>query len=168
MKTAQKPSQRGFTLIELLVSISIIAILATIGVVAFTGAQKGARDAKRKADVADIKKALYLYRSAAGTFCVKGAGLCTTAFSGSVSDAVAGWTGSGGATASLTSVAQYIKAGKVCDPSNSACTTSAGGYTGDYLVTITSDDQFTVQATLEGTPPTTLECAATSPRNFCI
>lgn len=48
----------GFTLVELLVVVSIIAILAVIGFVVFTGVQKNARDAKRKADIDAISKAL--------------------------------------------------------------------------------------------------------------
>ena len=52
---------RGFTLIELLVVISIIAILSAIGITVFSGVQKGARDAKRKADLNAIYTALEIY-----------------------------------------------------------------------------------------------------------
>lgn len=55
-KTSANP--QGFTLIELLVVISIIAILSVIGITVFSGVQKGARDAKRKADVQAIATAL--------------------------------------------------------------------------------------------------------------
>ena len=47
----------GFTLVELLIVISIIAILSVVGIVVFTNVQKGARDARRKADVESIAKA---------------------------------------------------------------------------------------------------------------
>lgn len=49
---------KGFTLLELMVAISIVAIMATIGLVVFSNAQKNARDAKRKQDIQSIAKAL--------------------------------------------------------------------------------------------------------------
>lgn len=51
-------SRSGFTLVELLVVVSIIAILSVIGLVIFTSTQKVARDARRRADIESISKAL--------------------------------------------------------------------------------------------------------------
>ena len=48
----------GFTLVELLVVISIIAVLASIGISVFRGATNKATDLKKKSDVASIAKAL--------------------------------------------------------------------------------------------------------------
>lgn len=48
-------SESGFTLIELLVVIGIIAILATIGAVNFSGARSKARDTKRTADIVQVR-----------------------------------------------------------------------------------------------------------------
>ena len=58
MKTKIKKfikSESGFTLIELLVVIGIIAILATIGAVNFSGARAKARDGKKVADLSQIR-----------------------------------------------------------------------------------------------------------------
>lgn len=57
---------QGFTLIELLVVVSIIAILSVIGVAVFTGVQKNARDARRRADINAIANALETNKTASG------------------------------------------------------------------------------------------------------
>lgn len=51
----------GFTLVELLIVIIVIAILATISVVAFNGIQQRARDAARASHMELIAKALEMY-----------------------------------------------------------------------------------------------------------
>lgn len=56
-----RSSFRGFTLIELLVAISILAVVAAIGLTTFTQAQKVARDSKRKQDLRSIAVALEVY-----------------------------------------------------------------------------------------------------------
>lgn len=59
---------RGFTLVELMVVIAIIAILVGVGALAFGGALKRARDAKRKADLNEIRKALMMYYTESGSY----------------------------------------------------------------------------------------------------
>jgi len=59
--TEKKRSRQGFTLIELMIAISVVAILATIGMMVYTNSQKLARDTKRKDDLRQIKNALFLY-----------------------------------------------------------------------------------------------------------
>src|SRR3989344_6114340 len=56
-------SEKGFTLIELLVSISIVAILSVIGLVAYSTVLKNGRDAKRQSDMRQIQAALEQYYS---------------------------------------------------------------------------------------------------------
>lgn len=58
-------NKKGFTLVELLVVITIIAILSVIGITVFTGVQKNARDARRRADIESISKAFEITYSGA-------------------------------------------------------------------------------------------------------
>ena len=55
--------KRGFTLIELLIVITIIGILATIVLASFGGVQEKTRDGRRKADLAQMKRAMELAKS---------------------------------------------------------------------------------------------------------
>lgn len=55
-------TEKGFTLIELLVVILIIGILAGFIIFALGGTRAKARDAQRKSDLTQIKKALEVYR----------------------------------------------------------------------------------------------------------
>ena len=59
---------KGFTLFELLVSISIIGILTALASVAFSGAQKKARDARRVQDIKAIQTAAEQYYSQSATY----------------------------------------------------------------------------------------------------
>jgi general secretion pathway protein G len=53
--------KRGFTLAELLIVIALMAIMATVALSSFTKSQKKGRDARRKQDLSEIRKALELY-----------------------------------------------------------------------------------------------------------
>jgi len=58
----------GFTLFELLVSISIIAILVALGTVAYSNAQKKARDARRYQDMSNMQKTFEQYYASSATY----------------------------------------------------------------------------------------------------
>lgn len=56
-----KPKHKAFTLIELLVVIAIIALLANVVIIALNSSRVKARDARRKVDVDQLRKAIELY-----------------------------------------------------------------------------------------------------------
>lgn len=55
--------KHSFTLIELLITITIIGILASLTLVSYSGTQQKARDAVRKSDLAQVKRALELAKA---------------------------------------------------------------------------------------------------------
>lgn len=66
--------RRAFTLVELLVVIAIIGLLSSVAIVGTTSAQVNARNAKRKADLLQISKALELYYNDNGSYPTTGSG----------------------------------------------------------------------------------------------
>jgi prepilin-type N-terminal cleavage/methylation domain-containing protein len=56
-------SERGFTLIELLVVISIIGILVGLSVFGLQGARSSSRDAKRVADLEQVRSGIEIYKT---------------------------------------------------------------------------------------------------------
>jgi len=73
-----KIKKTGFTLIELLVSLTIMAIIMGLALVAFQGSRKTARDARRKTDLEEIRSALEMYRADKGQYPpLDGGGWCT-------------------------------------------------------------------------------------------
>lgn len=56
-----KQKKSGFTLIELLVTITIIAVLAAIGLMTYTRTLKQGRDSKRQSDLGSIQSVLEQY-----------------------------------------------------------------------------------------------------------
>ena len=76
---------KGFTLVELLVVIAIIGVLATLLLLQLNVARQRARDAKRIADINQVRTAVELYFDDNGTYPVVGtyAGLANLPTAGS-------------------------------------------------------------------------------------
>jgi len=60
--------KKGFTLVELLVAMTIFAIVSSMALVSFRSSRISSRDAKRKADLEQIRSALEMYRTDNGTY----------------------------------------------------------------------------------------------------
>ena len=162
-------AKKGFTLIELMIAISIVAVLATIGMVMYSSTQSTARDAKRKGDLEDIKSALFLYKAANGSFCPHSTATNCT-LDTSATDATNGFEAAAGS--GIKRLLPYMKAA-VHDPKNATAT-------GDYFLNIRYEN-FVLSATLENAPGTVVACTSggvTGPyvgvagtaddRNYCI
>ena len=65
---ASRSESGGFTLIELLVVIAIIGLLASIVMASLSTVRAKARDARRIADIDQLRKALTIYSSDFGTY----------------------------------------------------------------------------------------------------
>lgn len=63
MKLFRKRNRKrhGFTLIEILVSISILAVISSVGLVTYSHSQQASLDSKRRQDLIEIKNALIIY-----------------------------------------------------------------------------------------------------------
>jgi len=146
--SAQQPPHKGFTLIELMVAISILAIMAAIGGVIYSSAQASARDSRRKEDIADIKKAMYLYKATSGSFCVPAVDCNTTSNAYYPISAFYSGYPTGGITPIL---APYLRTSPL-DPQQSTDNTHV------YGLRITGDSTFEVYARLENMTGVTSEC----------
>ncbi len=128
-----KKATSGFTIVELLIVIVVIAVLASITIVAYNGIQQRAQDSQRKSDLAQITKALHIYNVDNGNYVGDG--------NGGSSDCGNNGTGYGwfnydydGSTTTLKSIAQCLVDGNAlsrelkdpsglsrCDTTNVVC-----------------------------------------------
>lgn len=150
--SAQKFPDKGFTLIELLIAIIIVAILATIGAIAYDKTQSLARDSKRKQDINELAKAIEVYMLAAKKVpdTVPTASNEDSSTEGAGSNA---WPTCPLGIGCLTdAVSSYLKAGKLpLDPLNnrSSCSPTTGG-------TVTCKYEYSKNMSCRtGYPPTT-------------
>lgn len=63
-----KNRSKGFTIVELLIVIVVIAILATLVIVTFTGIQQKARDSQRQTDINALDSHLEAYFASNGNY----------------------------------------------------------------------------------------------------
>lgn len=143
-----KQSNVGFTFIEILVVATIISLLAAAGAVSYSQFSKSSRDAKRKADIEQIRAAVEMYRSNNGSYPLNGGGVgkvdvttCSTS----------GLTDSGGNT--------YLS--KI--PNDPKCSSN----TPVYYYSSTDGSTYTIGAKLE--IPSTSSCGGCgSTCNYCL
>lgn len=64
----KKLGTKSFTLIELIIVISIISLLSLIGLSGYGAVRENARNAKRKADLKEMQKALEAYKARNGSY----------------------------------------------------------------------------------------------------
>jgi len=67
-KHIPKNKQRGFTIVELLIVIVVIAILAAIVIVAYSGIQERARISSMQSDMLTLNKAIQMYYTDNGSY----------------------------------------------------------------------------------------------------
>lgn len=63
-----KNRSKGFTIVELLIVIVVIAILATLVIVTFTGIQQKARDSQRQTDINALDSHIEAYYASTGNY----------------------------------------------------------------------------------------------------
>jgi prepilin-type N-terminal cleavage/methylation domain-containing protein len=123
------PRNKGFTLIELLVVISIIGLLAGMVLVSMSGARAKARDSRRKADLAQVVKAVELYNVKYETYQIFNSGWGST---GGAAGCGCGWfsyedSGSYGRSIARA-LAEEKLIGFVRDPSGGDSSSPSSGY----------------------------------------
>jgi len=94
MTLQNNKKRKGFTIIELIVVISIIGILASLGISSYSNVQKNARNSKRKGDLKQLSLALADYYSQNGRYpstCPGGALTCAYSASSWYSDTGCYW-----------------------------------------------------------------------------
>lgn len=135
----QRHDQRGFTLLELVVVMAIIALLATLVLAALSGAQKGARDTRRKSDLNQYKSALAQFNGTYQTYPDDG-GSC-----------IGSPTGITATTAPYGNAGQNLQTGGFLNQFIGAPQAGGTGYQyyGYCFRTVGSDKEFTMWTRLE-------------------
>lgn len=69
----QRQYRKGFTIVELLIVIVVIAILAAISIVAYTGIQERARVSSIHASLGEVNKLIKMHHAERGTYPIRSA-----------------------------------------------------------------------------------------------
>ncbi|MFA5770471.1 MAG: type II secretion system protein GspG [Patescibacteria group bacterium] len=133
--------KKSFTLIEILVVVTIIVLLTATAVVTYTAFLKQSRDAKRKADLEQVRAAVEMYRSNNNTYPV----------------------GSWSNLSVLTSGTVYIQSVPT-DPKNSTYIYYYNGSLSDYTLAA----QFENTSSCTSGAPGGNSCGAGNPCNYCV
>jgi general secretion pathway protein G len=136
--------KHGFTFIEILVVATLIGILATIGIVTYSGATARARDGKRQSDIEQIRSALEMYRADNGYY-----PLTTADLSSVLSDYINSYPSPPDDTTcddGSTSASDYEDCYTADDGSGGACDNTSGSYCTGYSIGVqleTSSSDYT-------------------------
>lgn len=124
-------NRQGFTIVELLIVIVVIAILATITVVAYNGIQDRAKDVAMVTAANQVEKALQIWAFDNGSTILGGSGSTVAAGSSGCTDGSNGFFGSGTYTCTVEDslvAAKLLPSGFSARlPSNANYNTAAGG-----------------------------------------
>lgn len=85
----------GFTIVELMIVIVVIAILASISIVAYDGIQARAEDSKTKTAVSQLEKVMILWSGENGNVIRGGSGSSTPVGASGCTEGSSGWFASG-------------------------------------------------------------------------
>ncbi len=155
----QNFSTKGFTLIELLVVIAVIALLASVVLVALSNSRTKARNAKRLSDVTQLASALSLYQNTCNGFPQTGPIILSgslslysgTATTCGTSNGVSpnGGIGLVSAASGTVYLAQFQASPKPADDGPLAAGTRCSEANGintwnDYVYTSSSTDKYTI------------------------
>lgn len=142
---------KGFTFIEILVVVTIISLLAAVGAVSYSQFSKQSRDARRKADLEQIRSAIELYKSNSSSNLYPLTGTANLVFTSCSMGALTDGTNT------------YMS--KI--PNDPKCTTSI------YYYASATGSTYTMAAQLETTssctsPPGGNSCGTGNPCNYCL
>lgn len=101
---------RGFTIVELLIVIVVIAILASVTLVAYNGIQTKARNAARVASAVQVLRLLHIYYVSYGTVPNRNA---DNSYCATTDNSCAIWNGSAATTSNATFISEMTKVGSL-------------------------------------------------------